>query len=501
MMIKFLQVAIFIGACHASNAQFWDYSEVVKIGGTINTDAEESIPVFSNDSSVLYFVRTYDDDNKGGAFDQDIWKSEKDENGGYVDCERVKELNNKFNNAVIGIGSDGAKMYVLNAYDGKKDIVKGVAESDWKGSSWSTPTKIDIPGLDIEGDYYGFHVNENVIIISYAGAGTKGEEDLYVSTKNGDAWSPVSHMGSAINSAGFEISPFLSKSQDTLFFSSNGFGGQGEADIFYSVKQGSWTSWSAPINLGTKINSPKFDAYFSHSGSQAYWSSNRDSERSDIYMVDILPPPPLSTSCIASDATTYQGSDGSIDLTLVGGVAPFTIEWSNGSSSEDALGLMKGEYTATVTDAIGRVSTSSCVVDEPPMPIEPVDVIVYENLKFKHNFGYNKNKLSTSKGDLKKFIKEIEVQLKEGRERITINIVSSASHVPTKTFGSNENLAQKRAENIKYDLVAYFAKKDIYSGKVTVVVVSAGVAGPNYEDDSANRDKYMPYQFVSLETE
>ena len=74
-------------------------------------------------------------------------------------------------------------------------------------------------------------------------------------------------MGNKINSNKYDISPFLSNGQDTLFFSSNGFGGEGDADIFFSVRQDdSWTNWSTPQNLGNKINTPKFDAYFVKNG-------------------------------------------------------------------------------------------------------------------------------------------------------------------------------------------------------------------------------------------
>jgi len=487
-----------------SNAQFWDYSEPVKLKGTVNSDeSEESIPVFSKDSSMLYFVRTFDPTNKGDENDQDIWFSKKEAEGSYTDSKRVKELNNKFNNAVLGISNDGTSMYLLNTYEGKKDIVKGIAVSKNKGGKWSAPEPIKIPTLDIEGDFYGFHVNQNesAIIISYQGEGSLGEEDLYISTKSGSEWSEPIHMGSVISSTGYEISPFLSNSQDTLFFSSNGFGGEGDADIFYSIKQGSWTEWSTPINLGNKINSPKFDAYFIHSDNQAYWSSNRESERSDIYMVDILTPPPLFASCSSTDASVYKGEDGAVDLTLDGGVAPFTFAWSNGSSSEDLLAVGKGEYVVKITDAAGQIARSTCSVDEPPMLIDPVVVVDYENFEFMHNFTYNRNKLSTSKGQLRKFVKKIEKQLKEGRETITINIYSSASHVPTKTFGTNDNLANTRAENMKYDLISYFEKKKDYKGKVNVAIVQVKVDGPAYEDDSSNRDKYYAYQFVSLKTE
>ena len=494
---------LFIGLFGIVNAQFWDHSNPAKVQGSINTDAEESMPVFSQDSSILYFVRTFDENNKGGETDQDIWYSRKDENGGYSNCARLKGVNNKFNNAVVGINRGGTAMYVLNSYDGKKDVEKGIAVSKGGGTNWSSPKKMEVAGLDIEGDFYGFHMNttENAIVISYSGPGSVGQEDLYVSLKDGDTWKEPMHMGNTINSTGYEISPFLSKGDDTLFFSSDGFPGSGDADIYYSVNQGGWANWSKPVNLGSRINSPKFDAYFIHSGSQAYWSSNREAERSDIYMIDIYTPPPLFASCTGVDASVYQATDGSVDLLLEGGAPPFTFEWSNGSMIEDLSGLAKGEYTVTVTDAVGQTATSTCVVDEPPLVLDPVVVVEYENMEFAHNFTYNKNKLSTSRGKLKRFVKQIVAQFKDGRESITINIVSSASMVPTKTYVTNEKLAQIRAENMKYDLVTYFEKKEEYKGRVNVVIVTSKVGGPAYEDDSANKEKYFPYQFVKLNTE
>lgn len=494
--------AVMLTVSSTATAQWWDFTDPVALPGTVNgLETEENMPVFSKDSSILYFVRTFDENNTGGSTDQDIWQSTRQPDGSYTDIEKVKNLNNKFNNAAVGVSKEGNVIYLLNTYEGKKDLKKGIAASDGSSGRWGAPEAIEIPGLDIEGEFYGFHVSEDgkAIIISYAGPGTLGEEDLYISTKTGEMWSAAQHMGSVINSTGFEISPYLSSSQDTLFFSSNGFGGEGDADIFYSVKQGSWTSWSKPKNLGNRINSPKFDAYFCYTGKQAYWSSNRDHELSDIYMINILTPPPIEISCTAMDASVYKGSDGSIDLTITGGAPPFTIEWSNGSNAEDLLAVATGEYSVTVTDVVGQVASTSCFVDEPPKPIEPVIVKSYEDYEFKHIFGYNKNKLSVNKGDLKDFVKKIEADLKDGRTSVTIKIVSSASKVPTKTFGTNEKLASTRAENMKYDLIEHFEKK--YAGKVTVVIVSTVVEGPEYEEDSANRDKYEPFQFVQLKTE
>lgn len=475
----------------SSQAQFWKTSDPIRLSGDVNTDAEESIPVFSKDSSKLYFVRTYDDDNKGGDLDQDIWSSTQEGPGNYTGSEREKSLNNKFNNAIVGVNKDESVMYVLNAYDGKKDLEKGIAISRKEGDSWSTPEKVDVAGLDIEGDFYGFHVteDESVMIISYAGPNSMGEEDLYVSEKKGGSWSTPVHMGAMVNSSGFEIGPFLTPGKDTLFFSSNGMGGEGDADIFYSVRTGDWTSWSRPVNLGTPINTPKFDAYFIHNGRQAYWSSNRESELSDIYMINILTPPAVDIVCSSTDVTKYKAADGKVDATVSGGVAPYTFKWSNGQSSEDIANLEPGEYSVTVTDAIGQTAETSCSLIEPEM--------LFPDLAFKHNFAYNKNKLTTKEGELNEFVTTIEKQLKDGREQITIEIVSSASQVPTKTFGTNEKLADTRANNMKDDLEGYFKS---YGKKVSVKIVEVKVDGPDYVKDSVNKEKYHPFQFVALQT-
>ena len=55
-----LSVAV-VATVFSTNAQFWSTSEPSKLKGSINSSSEESVPVFSKDSSILYFVRTFDD--------------------------------------------------------------------------------------------------------------------------------------------------------------------------------------------------------------------------------------------------------------------------------------------------------------------------------------------------------------------------------------------------------------------------------------------------------
>ena len=68
---------------------------------------------------------------------------------------------------------------------------------------------------------------------------------------------------------------------------------------------------------------------------------------------------PVPTAC-------FDTADGSIDLTVSGGTAPFAYQWSNASGQEDATGLLPGDYTVTVTDAAGCSNTLTATVASPP---------------------------------------------------------------------------------------------------------------------------------------
>ncbi len=71
---------------------------------------------------------------------------------------------------------------------------------------------------------------------------------------------------------------------------------------------------------------------------------------------------PAQLSSVATDVTCYGGNDGALDVTVTGGVAPYTFAWDNSATTEDITGLSAGTYNITVTDAIGCVSTLAATV-------------------------------------------------------------------------------------------------------------------------------------------
>jgi hypothetical protein len=60
----------------------------------------------------------------------------------------------------------------------------------------------------------------------------------------------------------------------------------------------------------------------------------------------------------ASVTSEYcQNGDGSIDLTISGGISPYTFSWNTGATTEDLSGLSAGIYTVTVSDDAGCMFT------------------------------------------------------------------------------------------------------------------------------------------------
>jgi hypothetical protein len=268
-------------------AQTLEFDQVEKLPDAVNSESEESMPLLAPGGGTLYFARFGSKQNTGGKFTgSDIWASDREGNTWKKATNKRVKFNNTGTTVVVGLSDDGKTLYFMDSSPNKK--IKGIYFSrKTKAGTWDNPELVPIPGIESE-NFIGFYVTPafDAIFISMAGTDTMGEEDLYISTKdNNGKWSRPKNLGSTINTVGFEIAPFFSASQKRLYFSSNGHGGEGDADIFYCDRlYDSWETWSAPKNLGDKINTKSFDGFFSISDdSLAFFTSNRGGELADIY--------------------------------------------------------------------------------------------------------------------------------------------------------------------------------------------------------------------------
>ncbi|RFC54454.1 T9SS type B sorting domain-containing protein [Brumimicrobium aurantiacum] len=79
-------------------------------------------------------------------------------------------------------------------------------------------------------------------------------------------------------------------------------------------------------------------------------------------------PMPVTTSFV--DLTCNNAGDGSATISPVGGVAPYTYDWTQGGTpvgqtSQTISNLSAGTYDVTVTDGVGCTADESIVVSEP----------------------------------------------------------------------------------------------------------------------------------------
>ena len=84
-------------------------------------------------------------------------------------------------------------------------------------------------------------------------------------------------------------------------------------------------------------------------------------------------------SATVSNAACNGSSDGSIDLTVSGGVTPYTFNWDNGALTEDIFGLTAGDYTVNLTDSVGCISLETITVIEPDVVV--INAVTLSNEK------------------------------------------------------------------------------------------------------------------------
>lgn len=267
------------------NVSFAQKAIPFKVG--TNTPFEEREPTLSADGNTMYFWRRKDPQNTGGIEDQgDIWYAKR----GYGDYwYAAKPLGYPFNTLgqefVWQVSPNQDTLWVVRSGSlaGGSGAGYMVQESP---TFWSKIYPIHIHNFKFFGVYKDFTFSKSrVMILTNQGPESYGGSDLYISFPlNDTAWTEPANLGGVINTGGDEDAPFLTPDGKTLYFNSNGHGGEGDHDIWVSYRlDESWTKWSKPQNLGPPVNSDAYDFDFalSSDGKWGYFASAREGGRGD----------------------------------------------------------------------------------------------------------------------------------------------------------------------------------------------------------------------------
>ncbi len=270
----------------------------IPLDANINSEYNELRPLITPEAKTLFFSRQNHPGNIGGVRDEeDIWFSERDSvTGEWAQAKNVgRPLNNNGPNFISSISADGKNMLLLlgNAYYSRNRMTQGVSMSSKnEDGTWSKPKNLKILNdynLSDKANY--FLTNDmKTIVMSVERKDSYGDRDLYVIFRqDNDSWSQPMNLGSQINSAAEEGSPFLASDGKTMFFSSKGFSGYGGYDVYLSRRlDDTWQNWSEPENLGASFNSREDDIFFNFTENDAYAYFTRGTQtNTDIYKVKL----------------------------------------------------------------------------------------------------------------------------------------------------------------------------------------------------------------------
>jgi OmpA-OmpF porin, OOP family len=297
------------------------------LGEGVNSTGAELAPQISPDGQFLFFTRQYHPENIGNSQTQDVWFAQSSGDGIFGKAQNIGEpINNARNNALCAVTPDGQTLVLMNKYFPDGQMENGVSMSHRTSNGWSFPVALEIKNFYNEaktGEYF-LGADAKTILMTVKRSESIGEKDIFVSFKNQDGtWTEPLNLGPDINTADSEISPYLASDGKTIYFSTAGYPGYGSADMFMSRRlDSSWTKWSKPLNLGPKLNTTGFDAYYSvpASGDYAYFSStgNGSVGRNDIFRAKLpesaRPEPVVLIKGVVFNAKTNEPLEAAVRI-------------------------------------------------------------------------------------------------------------------------------------------------------------------------------------------
>lgn len=262
---------------------------VENLGDRVNTPGDEFAPLLSpNYTNRLYFSAAREGSDGGrrndagladsvaGHWCSDMFFTNQTTSGWEQAVPFSGLLNTPRHEVALSFASKGQVLFYFRGFT----LYSGDIFADTAGRKDEyavTPPAFISPMKAEEGDATPFFFNDTTLIFASRRAGGQGGLDLYITTFSDSAWTEPRNLGPAVNSPYDETTPFLARDGRTLYFSSNRTESIGGLDVFKTVFEDEKIAWQTPANLGTPLNSPGDDAWFSLAadGRTGFLSSDR----------------------------------------------------------------------------------------------------------------------------------------------------------------------------------------------------------------------------------
>lgn len=265
----------------------------------INTKDDEYVNSLTADEKKLYFTRRH---NKDGVLNEDVFVATRND----VDSKQFDEVcdvsqffSADKNEAAVSLSPDGNIMFITVCGSGDSygscDIYysKKIGEDKW--------SSIKNLGENVNSAYWDsqpcMSSDSRVLFFASNRPNGYGKSDIWYSVINDDGvFLPAKNCGELINTAADELSPYIHYDGQTLYFSSDRYGGLGNLDLYMVDIQNNDTA----VNLGYPINNyeNQMNLVIEPNGNRIYTSNYTKETNYDIISFDMPEHlKPLSTIC------------------------------------------------------------------------------------------------------------------------------------------------------------------------------------------------------------
>ena len=314
----------------------------------INSSARDFSPTFMDKKNSQIVFTSGRAGSSGDAVDKrtgenftDLWVTLQDKKGKWSEPVPVEGLINTEHNEGSAVFDYKRKDMYFTRCEYEKKEYKGceIYKSMVLNGKFKDPVLVtEISGTNEGKNTYGHPAiskKGDALVFASDRPGGVGGKDLWIITfdKRTKKWSAPKNMGSKVNTKGDEMYPFIN-SDGKLYFSSDGHVGMGGLDIFESDYIGNYR-WGNVKNMEYPINSEEDDygIVFNKLKGNGYFSSSRSGGRGkdDIYSF-YLPPLEFTLQGKVTDKDTKAGID-SCSIRLVGSNGESFTGITNGSGN------------------------------------------------------------------------------------------------------------------------------------------------------------------------
>ena len=508
-----------------------------KLGSDINTKYWETHATISADGNTLYFVS----DRKGGLGGRDIYRCVKLPTGEWSKALNLgAPINTEYDEDSPYLHPDGRTLYFAsNGHQtmGGFDIFTSFQGDD---GQWTTPQNVGYPINTVDDDvFFVTSADGKRGYYSSIQADGKGEKDIYMIAFPDDPNKPGPCL--AVIKGKIGTFPGSKIPESTTIYMTDEV--SGERTLYRPrLRDGVFVAIVQPCKnyfIEYTINdSTVYSENLSIPCNSCYIEINKELQmktvvlgNDSVVVLDTVVPPIDTAQNILAKALQFQlrykelpydksavvaylgedglikfsekvGSQGTFKYHEIPGIQEyiFTLEIPDSVPCEDMEIVLMGEDGKFRGDSRYKGSCKF-VFRKDGFMVDTKDSISSAKIipaTFKKSYKYNVIDIETETR-WNNFVKKAADILKT-KGSVDVTIEGSASRVPTKTWKTNKNLAERRTADGKTKLIEALAAMNLDTSKVNFVKVKSLVQGPAYSTgDIRPVAEYERYQYIKID--